>query len=433
MKSKTRFFFIMLTAALFIIVLSNIMIADEIHMPGGHIIRGEIISQESDAVIIMKENGESVTIPADRVEKIAKSSVAPSPTPEKRKKINRPVADSPEIMKDYDAVLFGVMEKVYVRPEGGIWIDAAENMQVKINDQVRTSLGKTKIKLRGRGEVRLPPNSQLVVKAIDEKQNKVTIELRSGRIWNNITPGAGMVNYSIETPDLVAGVRGTLFKVSLNEAAGSRVAVFDGSVYASLVKGGPEVTLTKNLAIATDEQGDFTKKHAVDPEEIDEWNEWDQWALEVHEQIASRFIFGGEQIDQMAKLVAEDQKRYEKIVNEANARILVNKEADRIAGYSQPFLEFARDTGVIPNQNYGFRVLIKDPGIPGWEGPYIEEDALPLTDRWGQPLRYELKTSAASGNTYGVVYSTGPDQTDQQAAPTSDDLKVIIPYYKLNI
>ena len=433
------------------IFIASLCRADEIHLTGGKIIQGEI-TQDTDTILKMKTSkyGE-VSFPKSLVDKIIysdkeESSPSPTVTPApsetdvatptaspKAEEIFRPRAIKVEIITSYDAVLFGVVEEVYVRPHGGAWMPAEQNMQLRVKDEVRTGQGKVKMKMRGRGEVRLPPNSHLILLSIDPLGEKVTIELKGGRIWNNITPGGGVVNYTVRTPDLVAGVRGTLFKVSLNEAPGSRLAVFEGSVEAMDPTGKVGLTVEANQAVATDQKGQITKPQPVDPDEINEWTEWDEWALDVHRNIASRFMIGGEQIDQMAKLVAEDGKRYENIMNEANRQIIINKEAERIDGFKEPFMKFARDTGVFPTNEMGFTVLVEDPGLPGWSGPYIEDTTLPIMDRWGEPIYYLLKKSQASGNVYGEIHSSGPDGVYQEGKPGSDDIRTIVPYYTIEM
>jgi hypothetical protein len=437
-----------------IILYLSLLPADEVFLTGGKVITGKIISDTQDLIKLQTEEYGEVAFPKNIVEKITYTdkgitiivtpAASPSPaalspiptiTPSLPEKIDitRPSASTEDIQTGYDAVLYGVVQEVYVQPAGGNWSPAAPNMQLKAADEVRTGLGKAKMKLRGRGEVRLPPNSHMILLSIDPEGNKVTIELKGGRIWNNITPAGGVVNYMIKTPDLVAGVRGTLFKVSLDEAPGSRLAVFEGSVSAADLAGKIEISVAANFAVAVDKQGRITQPFAVNPEEIKEWTEWDQWALDVHKNIASRFMIGGEQIDQMAKLVAEDGKRYEQIVNEANQQILYNREAERIEGYKSAFSEFARDTGVYPTDQMGFAVLIENPGLPGWKGPYIKDKTLPILDRWGQPLKYILKKSQNSGNIFSEIHSSGPDRVYQEGKPGTDDIRIIIPYYQLGL
>ena len=418
-----------------VFILYTFAMGDELHLTGGKIVTGKITSDTPDFVKIQTDKYGELSFPRNIVEKIVTSPAAsptPAISPTTLPTISRPIAGTEEILAGYDAVLFGVVKDVFAKPELGDWMPGAENMQLKIKDELRTGQGKVKVKLRGRGEVRLPPQSHMILLAMDPAGDKVTIELKGGRIWNNITPGGGVVNYTIKTPDLVAGVRGTLFKVSLDEGERSRVAVFEGSVYVTDALG-KEITVSQNLAVTSDKQGKVSAPGAVNPDEIKEWTEWDQWALDVHQQIASRFIVGGQQIDAMAQLAAADGKKYENIMNEANAQILYNKEAERIDSYKNAFLKCAQDTGIFPPEQLGFAALIENPGVPGWKGPYIKDATLPILDRWAQPLRYVMKKSESSGNVFGELHSSGPDKIYQEGKPGSDDIRVIIPYYQLGI
>lgn len=66
---------------------------------------------------------------------------------------------------------------------------------------------------------------------------------------------------------------------------------------------------------------------------------------------------------------------------------------------------FQLSVGRFPTEREGLGVLLYDPGIPGWDGPYLSTGRLPL-DPWGGTYRYELKT----GDTFGfALYSCGRD------------------------
>ncbi|HPB30947.1 MAG TPA: FecR family protein, partial [Candidatus Sumerlaeota bacterium] len=213
--------------------------ADEVHLKGGTVIRGRIAEEGTESVKVENPDLGLLTFPRERIEKIVRDApqITASPThaapPASDAPVLRPVAATDDVLDGYDAVLFGVVNEVHVGPEGKNWFPAASFMQLKVRDEIRTGLGKTRIKLRGRGEVRLPPNSQMLLALVEGNGTQVTIELKGGRVWNQITPGGGIVNYTIKTPDLVAGVQGTLFKVSLDEAEGARLAVFEGRVAAT--------------------------------------------------------------------------------------------------------------------------------------------------------------------------------------------------------
>lgn len=76
---------------------------------------------------------------------------------------------------------------------------------------------------------------------------------------------------------------------------------------------------------------------------------------------------------------------------------------------------FARECGRQPTTDEGFIVLLSNPGIDGWAGPYIN---LIKPDPWEQPYRYTVTNGIA------IITSSGPDQTpgtaDDIAATTKD-------------
>src|ERR1035438_5747982 len=47
---------------------------------------------------------------------------------------------------------------------------------------------------------------------------------------------------------------------------------------------------------------------------------------------------------------------------------------------------FEADCGRFPSTGEGLSALIRDPGAPGWKGPYWHGD---FRDRWGSTWRYE--------------------------------------------
>jgi len=77
------------------------------------------------------------------------------------------------------------------------------------------------------------------------------------------------------------------------------------------------------------------------------------------------------------------------------------------------------DCGRIPSESQGLLALISDPGVVGWDGPYIRGTASVPSDGWGRPLLY---TVVAAGAT---VHSVGPDgvpltEDDITTAETGD-------------
>ncbi len=65
--------------------------------------------------------------------------------------------------------------------------------------------------------------------------------------------------------------------------------------------------------------------------------------------------------------------------------------------------QFRLDTGRYPTTSEGLNVLVSDPGIPGWDGPYLKK-AVP-NDPWGRAYSYE---SPGSHGDYDLI-SFGAD------------------------
>ncbi len=454
-------------AVLLVCLIPFLSFSDALELTNGEIIKGTIIKETSTLMMIRIPGYGTLHYDKEKIKKITYSDPSRQPTAQEAAPTEQgtppakdevmqpapgqqiaeqitPVATPPpqispvpptstpathEITSGYDAVLFGVVKDVKVRRSNGEWIEARDGTQLKANDEIITVEGKVKIKMRGRGEVRLPPNSHLVLRRVSPDGSEITIEIMGGTVWNNVTPGGGLVSYKIHTPDLTAGVRGTLFKVELSPDLGSRVAVFEGIVETLSNATRETIELEKLEAVRVDKEGVMSAPAAVDPKERDEWDFWDQWELEVHE-IAVRFPIGGQVIDNMARLHANDMRRYEQIVDETRERTLTNREEQNLQSVADAFTQFYLDTGVIPTEEQGFSVLVQNPGITGWNGPYYDGE-MPPKDRWNRPLRYVIQKSRYSDNVAGKVVSTGPDGIFSQGHPATDDLAVFIHFSQL--
>jgi general secretion pathway protein G len=66
--------------------------------------------------------------------------------------------------------------------------------------------------------------------------------------------------------------------------------------------------------------------------------------------------------------------------------------------------QFRLDTGRYPSTSDGLDSLLKDPGVDGWDGPYLRKNVLPK-DPWQRPYEYQ---SPGSQGDYDL-YSYGLD------------------------
>jgi general secretion pathway protein G len=98
----------------------------------------------------------------------------------------------------------------------------------------------------------------------------------------------------------------------------------------------------------------------------------------------------------------------------ANARWRISDTSltrNRISLTRGGLFDYARDCGSFPSRLQGLDVLVKNPGIVGWKGPYVSDND--ILDSWGNPLKYRVTEKHVE------VWSVGPDGQDG----TDDDIR----------
>lgn len=84
-----------------------------------------------------------------------------------------------------------------------------------------------------------------------------------------------------------------------------------------------------------------------------------------------------------------------------------------ISTYSAAIDRYEIDTGTFPDSSVGLSALIEDPGVEGWNGPYLNSKS--FNDPWGREYQYRYPPS------YGInydLYSLGADGQEG----TEDDI-----------
>jgi len=80
-------------------------------------------------------------------------------------------------------------------------------------------------------------------------------------------------------------------------------------------------------------------------------------------------------------------------------------------------LEFYDDTGRFPSEVEGLLALVTDPGVTGWQGPYVgggagQQNTAVTTDDWGLSYRYDLSpTTSPVYAAQAIIVSAGSDRT----------------------
>lgn len=63
------------------------------------------------------------------------------------------------------------------------------------------------------------------------------------------------------------------------------------------------------------------------------------------------------------------------------------------------------DTGYLPTSQHGLKALVTNPGVEGWDGPYLDDKEVP-PDPWKNPYAYQ---TPGSGRDYDII-SYGKDK-----------------------
>lgn len=384
---------------------------------------GEFVRTEGEVLQPITTDASPTAQAPTLAQRAADAPASPEPTGEE--------VTPPPIAPGYVAVLFMLDGETQVNRRGD-WEPATLPMQLQAGNEILTGTGRTKIQLRGRGEVRLPPNTHLRLQAINDAGDEVTLELVRGSIWVDVHPqSTGGINFNVQTPDLTAGVRGTTFNVQASPEVGSRVSVVQGTVRAtSILQAGQFRDVYAGFTVFCDKDGRLSAPEVIPFDLQREWEEWDAWALEAHAQLGGFSPAGAGPIGGLIELNRQDQQRFAQIQAEYAGTENDNRQAAFLSALAAAFVAYARDVRDLPPSDEefgadGWRALVQDPGAAGWSGPYLPiETAVPVTDGWNRPITYRRMRSDRSGNIYGELISNGANGLFNQGQ--ADDLRQMI-------
>lgn len=229
----------------------------------------------------------------------------------------------------------------------------------------------------------------------------VRIQAHRGKVWSVVEkiPTAAS-RFEIETPNAIAGVRGTVFATGYDPATNAtQVACVTGEVGVSsrLVEG--YVILKANMSTTI-----VANKPPVPPQVLDERlkQEWDNWRQSI--PFSEMGIVGG-----IAEINAIQIQEAERTVNELR---IAKKGSEKVAQDFEAieaaiFLYFA-DTRAVPEK---LADLMVNPGAAAWKGPYLGAGTN-FMDPYGRPYRYRIRTTPRGNpyielSTYGMIGAAG--------------------------
>lgn len=360
----------------------------------------------------------------------SETEAAATATPVVRRAVFQPRKELPVVQTGFDAVVFGMTREapVQIRRPDAEWGAASEDTQLATGSEVRTEEAATsRMLLRGkRDEIRLPEKSHIEIERLSDDSEEVVIALKSGSVWTEVQPRSEPDSFRVRTPELTAGVRGTVFRVDRAEGA-SKVSVFEGVVHVTANATGASVTLNANQAAVVNVHGQIMDLLAVPVDEQRIADEWDQWAQQASGGSGSLAASFGP-VAGLTQQIATDNARWEAEMQEYARNVAELRYQEKLDEYAAAFLRFAVDTGHIPSDEEGWSMLRFDPGLAGWNGPYVDGPIPPL-DPFRQPLKY-VKVTNPAGRVFGRVYSMWEDRRDQQGVNSSLDRVSLVLYFQ---
>ncbi len=168
---------------------------------------------------------------------------------------------------------------------------------VRAGDLVRTGPAST-VELRwvrwaGGMRIEIDPDTDFwVTRSIINKSTKAEearLRVDAGRIWVRLRQAlTGKSKFEVETPTVVAAVRGTAFSVAVADDGTSEIEVFEGEV-AVEGRDGAATTLTARSRTAVEAGQDALETHPLTLEELAEWR--------AHGSIVGPFLDVGSPVD----------------------------------------------------------------------------------------------------------------------------------------
>jgi type II secretory pathway pseudopilin PulG len=301
---------------------------------------------------------------------------------------------------------------------------ASKGAIVNPGDEIRTTQGsEVVITLENMAINSLSGNTTYSLKSLEvdpeTKSVQVQVNLPQGKLWSEVgrlkTKDSSFI---VETPAAVTGVRGTVFRVEVEQAtAKTNVSVVAGEVAVSS-KGveAPAVIVGKQQALSV-QAGAPPEK--LSPSELIQHlvllvEEWAKQSEYFQMATALAGIGEVEEIEVEPTLPeAQRQQVYDAIQagwEKASEDFFQVDKALKMF-----YLDFAR----FPTTQEGLQALISNPGTPQWNGPYT--DTQYLKDYYDEPYGYVLSTDAY-GNAVVEVITFGHDKKPG----TPDDRRKII-------
>ncbi|MBI4146732.1 FecR domain-containing protein [Candidatus Woesearchaeota archaeon] len=139
-------------------------------------------------------------------------------------------AQETKVRETYSATITLITKGVTVNG-----LTATLGQGLRAGDIVKTvEKAETAIEFFDGGILRMRENTEITIQELNEESKKISIRQAMGETWTRLLKIAGVTQYDIETPNAVASVRGTGFKVEVTGEK-TEVSVADGTVHVARI------------------------------------------------------------------------------------------------------------------------------------------------------------------------------------------------------
>ncbi|MCC6547405.1 FecR domain-containing protein [Candidatus Sumerlaeota bacterium] len=360
--------------------------------------------------------------PSNNIQDQATASAAP-PAPAEKSAATTAAAEltgPPEVKMGYDGVIYGMTDKAPVEARPGMsanWAQALEPLPFRQGQELRTNATQSvRIAMRGRkDELRIADQTSFAVEKLSADLDQVAMVVQRGSIWGDIEPRRTAESYTLRTPETTAAIRGTRFGIDRIQGA-TRLTALAGTIELKTELTGVGMTIGEGQTVIINSLGQILDVKTADPATLARWDSWDG-ASEP-------------QTTAVSQAIAEDNQKRDADLKDFEQSGGRASYQERLSTYARAFEKLAEDTKQIPKDQNAWAMLRYNPGLPNWNGPYLE-GPIPPVDPWRRALIYK-RVQSPTGRVLGRVYSLWQDGRDQGGENTSVDKVAMVMYYNLD-
>jgi hypothetical protein len=237
----------------------------------------------------------------------------------------------------------------------------------------------------------------------DEKNeiSEIKIQMPKGKMWSIVEKlPVSTRKFEIETPNTIAGIRGTIFTTGyVPEEQSTSVGVVAGEVTVASTRTAAYVILKENMSTVVVANAAPVSPRALEEKEKQEWEEWKNSI-----PFSGMGIVGG-----IAEINAIQIQEASRIVRELS---IAKKGSEKVTkdfkAIENAITLFYSDTKSVPLK---LKDLLENPGTVGWNGPYLATGTN-FMDPYGRPYQYRKKKTPGGKeylelSTFGLIGAAG--------------------------